>query len=94
MLPADFLNAARWMRTPCSARTGEDVSHLVAGRRDGIPTQPDDWMASPPLAFRDISEAGAPKQLLIRGWQSYQNGEFAHAAHFWEQAVGLLNVGE
>ena len=93
VLPADFLNAARWMRIPCSARTGEDASHLTAGRRDGIPTQPDDWLASPPLAFRDISEADAPKPLLIRGWQSYQNGEFAYAAHFWEQAVGLLNVG-
>ena len=51
MLPANFLDATRWMRTPCEARTGEDVSRLVIRNRDGLPPCADGVLPGPPPGF-------------------------------------------
>ncbi|MDM8522047.1 CHAT domain-containing protein [Desulfococcaceae bacterium HSG8] len=48
ILPGNLPDAAHWMKIPCAARTGEDVSRFVIKERDGIPTGFDDWQASPP----------------------------------------------
>ncbi len=46
-LPTNFLDAARWMKTPCTSRTGEDVSRFVIIGKDAMPTAPDDLLPSP-----------------------------------------------
>jgi len=51
VLPSSVLDATKWARTPCAARTGQNVSRLVYRGRYGIPTAPDDWLASPPLSI-------------------------------------------
>jgi len=47
ILPGTFLDAARWMKKPCSARTGERTSSFVIRGRDAVPTALDDLRASP-----------------------------------------------
>ncbi|ETR69522.1 MAG: hypothetical protein OMM_09528 [Candidatus Magnetoglobus multicellularis str. Araruama] len=37
-LSANFLDAHRWILTPCSNRTGEKVSEFVISPRDGTPS--------------------------------------------------------
>jgi len=56
--PGDFIDAARWMKTPCAARGGEKTSRFVLGGRDAAPTSPDDWLLGPSLWFDDDSGAG------------------------------------
>jgi len=47
VLPETFLDAARWMKTPCEARAGEKASRFVIKGQDAIPTSFDDWQPSP-----------------------------------------------
>jgi hypothetical protein len=49
VLPADYLDAARWMETPCEARSGEAVSRFVITGRDGVPPPCDGVLGSPVL---------------------------------------------
>lgn len=49
VLPADYLDAARWMETPCEARSGETVSRFVITGRDGTPPPCDGVLGSPVL---------------------------------------------
>ncbi len=51
ILPGTVLDAARWIKKPCSERTAEDVSRFVIKGRDATPTPPDDLQASPPRPF-------------------------------------------
>jgi len=47
VMPGTYLDAARWMKTPCAARSGEDVSRFTITGRDAVPTQLDDLRPSP-----------------------------------------------
>ncbi|OQX04688.1 MAG: hypothetical protein BWK80_53295, partial [Desulfobacteraceae bacterium IS3] len=47
VLPVSYIDAARWMRTPCSERTGEKMSHFVIEGRDAVAISYDDWLPSP-----------------------------------------------
>lgn len=49
ILPVNFLNVSRWVRTPCEKRPGDTVSRLTVTRCDAAPTPLDDLHASPPL---------------------------------------------
>ncbi|OQX22167.1 MAG: hypothetical protein BWK80_31125, partial [Desulfobacteraceae bacterium IS3] len=51
VLPGNYLDAARWLKTPCSARVGEKVSRFVMQGREGMPTALDDWLPGPGLWF-------------------------------------------
>ncbi len=53
ILPETLLDATRWMKTPCSARSGENVSRFVIKGRDAVPTAFDDWQPSPLTWFGD-----------------------------------------
>lgn len=46
ILPADFLDAARWLKTPCSARSGEKFSRFLLQGRDAVPLSFEDWQPS------------------------------------------------
>jgi filamentous hemagglutinin family protein len=48
-LPGSFLDAARWMRTPCFARSGEDASRFLLLGKDAVPSALNDWLPSPLL---------------------------------------------
>jgi filamentous hemagglutinin family protein len=51
VLPGNYLDAARWLKTPCSARTGEKISRFVMQGREAMPTALDDWLPGPGLWF-------------------------------------------
>jgi filamentous hemagglutinin family protein len=93
-LPADFLNAERWMKTPCAARSGADASRMIVAGRNGIPMPHDDWLASPPIPFstRDLEEAGEAARFLADGEKKYSKGDTASAMQAWEGAIPLLNT--
>jgi len=42
ILPETYMDATRWMKKPCSARSGEDTSRFVIKGRDTSPASPDD----------------------------------------------------
>ncbi|MDM8521773.1 filamentous hemagglutinin N-terminal domain-containing protein [Desulfococcaceae bacterium HSG8] len=46
ILPANYLDVTRWMKTPCAARSAEKVSRFVIKGPDGVPTSSDDWQPS------------------------------------------------
>ncbi len=48
-IEADLMDADQWVRTPCSARSGKDVSHFFIKGRDGVANDPEDWQPSPLL---------------------------------------------
>jgi len=47
IMPSAFFDAARWMKTPCSARSGENISHFVIIGMDGLPASHGDLLESP-----------------------------------------------
>ncbi|MDM8551054.1 filamentous hemagglutinin N-terminal domain-containing protein [Desulfobacterales bacterium HSG2] len=53
ILPETFFDAARWMKTPCAARSGEKTSRFVIKGRDAVPTAFDDWQPSPLIWFEN-----------------------------------------
>jgi len=46
-LPADFLDAQRWLSQPCSSRLGTDVNRLTIAGRSGAYRVPSDFIPSP-----------------------------------------------
>ncbi len=56
VLPASYLDAAQWMKTPCALRSVEKVSRFVFIGIDGVPDLHDDLLASP-LFMPDTIEA-------------------------------------
>jgi len=53
ILPETFIDAARWMKTPCAARSGEKTSRFVIKGRDAVPTPFDDLQPSPLTWFEN-----------------------------------------
>ncbi|MDM8551055.1 filamentous hemagglutinin N-terminal domain-containing protein [Desulfobacterales bacterium HSG2] len=49
ILPETFIDAAKWMKTPCAARSGEKTSRFVIKGRDAASTVFDGWQPSPLL---------------------------------------------
>ncbi|MDM8524781.1 filamentous hemagglutinin N-terminal domain-containing protein [Desulfococcaceae bacterium HSG8] len=52
-LPASYIDAARWMKVPCSARAGEKMSHFVIKGQNAVPTAFEDWQPSVLTWFDD-----------------------------------------
>ncbi|MCP4111129.1 MAG: CHAT domain-containing protein [Desulfobacteraceae bacterium] len=97
VLPSDFPDASRWIKTPCSERSGEKISRFVLTERDGLPASPDDWLASPPSVFDmsdTVMQTEKTDQLLAKGEEFYHKGGFENAARTWEQAIPLLDTKE
>ena len=96
VLPGNYLDAARWLKTPCSARTGEDVSQFVITPRDALPTRADDWLASPPPIFDNTElleiKENTIREHLIRGEKFHSKGDFENAVRTWEEAIPLLET--
>jgi len=49
LLPENFMDISHWLRTPCAARSAENMSRFAAVGRDAVPTPFDDWLAIPPI---------------------------------------------
>ncbi len=56
ILPGNLLDAARWMKTPCAARSPENVSRFAITGWDAMPTSLDDLRASPAFAYPSVRE--------------------------------------
>ena len=63
MLPSNFLDATRWVKTPCALRSAEKVSRLIVEGRNAIPTSMEDWQPSPPSALSLIEPRQSSDQL-------------------------------
>ncbi len=69
ILPASYIDAGRWVKSPCSRKFAENVSRFKITHRDGIPTPVDDFL---PAGFAVISE-----HLGSCARQALKKGEFA-----------------
>ncbi|MDM8549820.1 CHAT domain-containing protein [Desulfobacterales bacterium HSG2] len=76
VLSATYPDASKWMKTPCTQRSGEAVSRFLIRARDGIPTSLDDWLPSPPFVFEDSESE-----------ELWRRGDFEHAVRYWEHAL-------
>ncbi|KPA13068.1 secreted protein containing Filamentous hemagglutinin [Candidatus Magnetomorum sp. HK-1] len=101
-MPTDLLNAQQWMRTPCDARTTEEISRLVVHGLDASPTSIDDLWPSPPVYLgkldslmpdcvhsKDNSSEVYVHQLFSQGYQHYQKGQFDKAANAFRKILNL-----
>lgn len=96
LLSDDYLDAARWMKTPCKERSGEKISRLIQKKRDAMPTPFEDWLASPPVPLEESENNSGlslrASRLVLRGAEFYNTGDFSEAAASWEEALPLLNA--
>ncbi len=51
LLPADTVDAAKWMKLPCSARSGEDISRFLISGHDSAANSLNDWLPGPLFRF-------------------------------------------
>jgi filamentous hemagglutinin family protein len=89
VLSDDYLDATRWMKTPCKDRSGEKISRLIQKKRDAMPTSFEDWQASPPVPLEESEKNFFP--LLLKGAEFYNKGDLSNAAASWEEALPLLD---
>ncbi len=93
VLPKTFMDASRWMKTPCAQRSGETVSRLVMAGQDAAAFVFGDLQGSPAPRFYFLNPDD-PKDrerdtLILKGEASYKAGKLRHAAQIWEQAAKL-----
>jgi len=43
VMPATYIDAVKWVKTPCEERAGENVSRFLIKRMDASPTSHEDW---------------------------------------------------
>ncbi|KPA14708.1 hypothetical protein MHK_005085, partial [Candidatus Magnetomorum sp. HK-1] len=77
-LPDDYLDASKWIKDPCVARTNENESFLIVKQRDILPASPFDLMASPLPYFEDMD------------FDYFVRGDFQKAILKCEQAVNTF----
>ncbi len=53
LLPGNFLDVSRWLKTPCAQRSGEKTSRFAFTGPDVMPLSFDDWLPSPPFRCDD-----------------------------------------
>jgi len=87
VLPDNFLNATKWMKTPCKSRSGDKVSHLVHEVHFAMATSFEDWIASPPLPFKTIQNYS----ILNEAEQLYNKANLNKTVVKLEQALPLLD---
>ncbi|MBF0451269.1 MAG: CHAT domain-containing protein, partial [Candidatus Magnetomorum sp.] len=108
-MPTELLNAQQWLRTPCNARTTEEISRLVVRGMDASPTSLDDLWPAPPADMDSLASlrsncthcayTSSEKhiyRLFLQGYQDYQIGRFNEAASAFRKIINLpqLNVCE
>ncbi len=97
VLPETFMDASRWMRTPCAQRSGETVSRLVMAGPDAAAFIFGDLQGSPPPRVyflnldgpKELKEKDALDSLILNGDASHKAGKLRHAAQMWEKAATL-----
>ncbi len=107
VLPDNYIDAARWIKKPCSARAGEKASRFVVKGRDAASTSSDDLQ--PGLRFwfgktesggdserkgyleslKDNSGKDNSGELISKGEEYFQKGDYGHAARTWERAITI-----
>ena len=78
-LPENFLDASKLLNNRCEERTSASISRLMILGRDGSPTSPDDWLASPHY----LSTSNHHSQDIHKGLEAYNNGNFQDAINYW-----------
>jgi len=78
-LPENFLDASKLLSNRCEDRMSASISRLMILGRDGSPTSPDDWLASP----HHLSTSKHHPHDVIKGLEAYNNGNFQAAIQYW-----------
>lgn len=80
VLPSDFLDASRWLATPCKTRTGQEAGSFVI--QPPLPGfLPDEYLSSPLLVEISPSMEGAFAEAL----SLYRKGKIKDAVLIWEE---------
>jgi len=96
-LQTSFLDASQWEQTPCSQRTGEQISRFIMHYRDATPTDLEDLFASPPVEFGQFSHESMSSvssdifSLIKKGDKLYQTGDIESAIFQWKKALSHLD---
>ncbi|MDM8515914.1 CHAT domain-containing protein [Desulfobacterales bacterium HSG16] len=87
ILPSNFLDAGKWMKQPCSARSGETASRLIYNIKAGLGPHPDDMLTSTiPDEFLDYLPASMKKGVSL-----YKKRKFKQAAAAWNPVLEKMN---
>jgi filamentous hemagglutinin family protein len=84
-LPENFLDASKLLNNRCEERTSASISRLMILGRDGSPTSPDDWLASPQY----LSTSNHHSQDIHKGLEAYNNGNFQDAINYWTPYLSI-----
>ena len=88
-LPKTYLDSDNWNFDPCLNRLDSAISSFIIHPKNGIPSDPDDWLPSPFPFFDDFSLTEIDS--FQQGKKYYQNGHFIKAITSWEQASLILD---
>jgi filamentous hemagglutinin family protein len=91
VLPTNFLDATRWVKTPCALRSGESVSRLVVEGRDAVPTSLVDWQPSPPTDISVSNQSSKKKKTSLLNHQTLkQPANNMAMKSFSEKGISLI----
>jgi len=89
VMPTEFLDARRWLKSSCSSRFNEKNSHIVVRNRDALPSPFDDWLISLPVSLSNISK---DNNNLIKAHRYFNNGNFEHALILWNKELQNIDI--
>jgi filamentous hemagglutinin family protein len=82
-LTTHFLDASRWIQTPCALRTGKQISKFYLSGRDGLPPSPNDWLAS--IYPLSVIQGSHPDALMLEFDNFIQKGDYLAALNVLEK---------
>jgi tetratricopeptide (TPR) repeat protein len=82
-LTTHFLDASRWIETPCALRTGKQISKFYLSGRDGLPPSPNDWLAS--IYPLSVIQGSHPDTLMLEFENFFQKGDYLAALNVLEK---------
>ncbi|KPA11861.1 hypothetical protein MHK_007927, partial [Candidatus Magnetomorum sp. HK-1] len=98
-LPVTFLEAEKFIETPCLERTGMSEDYFVIEQRDSIPYMPGDWLASPPVPLSIVfshtpflKSRIAVKKILSEAEKKYQSGDYVNAIETWHKSLENIDI--
>jgi filamentous hemagglutinin family protein len=100
-LPDQFMDATKWMKTPCEARSGKSISRFTVAGRESSPSTKDDLQADVIITYEylknnnKLSFTNDTNQYLFeKGHDSFLQGQFEKAANNFQSLLSVSDIND
>jgi tetratricopeptide (TPR) repeat protein len=100
-LPDQFMDATKWMKTPCEARSGKSISRFTVAGRESSPSTKDDLQADVIITYEYLKnnhklsfKNNTNQHLFEKGHDSFLKGQFEKAANTFQNLLSVSDIND